>query len=126
MIRGPYNAQVEPPAPFVLVELGDPLGGGLSVTVPAQLDTAADRTVVPLERVEALGLKPIDDQLVAGFGGVRQVVPLYLVTLAVHTFPPVTVRVLAHAGEPWVLLGRDVLNAHRLLLDGPNLVLELG
>jgi hypothetical protein len=125
MIRGPYNAQLQPPAPFVPVELGDPLGGP-AVTVPAQIDTAADRTVVPLDRVKALGLEPIDELLIGGFGGTRQRVPLYLVLLAVQTFPPVTVQVLAPADEPWVLLGRDVLNAHRLLLDAPNLVLELG
>jgi hypothetical protein len=34
--------------------------------------------------------------------------------------------VVASSGEPWVLLGRDVLNAHRLLLDGPHLTLEIG
>ena len=27
---------------------------------------------------------------------------------------------------PFVLLGRDVLNHFRVLLDGPNLVLEMG
>jgi hypothetical protein len=34
--------------------------------------------------------------------------------------------VLASPSEQWVLLGRDVLNAHRLLLDCPSLGLEMG
>jgi hypothetical protein len=31
----------------------------------------------------------------------------------------------AYVEEPFVLLGRDVLNGHRLLLDGPGLTHEI-
>jgi hypothetical protein len=41
-----------------------------------------------------------------------------------HDAKPQPREVLA-ADEPWVLLGRDVLNSHRLVLDGPQLILEL-
>jgi hypothetical protein len=34
--------------------------------------------------------------------------------------------VFALEGEPFILLGRDVLNQHRVLLDGPGLALEIG
>jgi hypothetical protein len=125
MIRGTYNTQVQPPAPFVLVSLRDALGLEQSLTIPAQIDTAADRTVVPLSAVTSLGLSPIDERTFVGFGGTLQRVPLFLLSLAIHTFPASVVQVIAHPDEPWVLLGRDVLNAYRLLLDGPNLVLEL-
>lgn len=94
--------------------------------MPAQIDTAADRTVVPLARLQALGLEPIDEVKVGGFGGHEQKVFVYAVSLAVQTFAPRTLAVFAHAREPWVLLGRDVLNSYRLLLDGPALVLQLG
>ena len=40
--------------------------------------------------------------------------------------PPQTLEVVASAGEAWILLGRDVLNTHRLVLDGPQLALEIG
>lgn len=40
--------------------------------------------------------------------------------------PARELAVVAHAGEQWVLLGRDVLNSYRVLLNGPNAVLELG
>jgi hypothetical protein len=33
--------------------------------------------------------------------------------------------VLASHDEPYALLGRDVLNRFTILLDGPNLVLEV-
>jgi hypothetical protein len=38
---------------------------------------------------------------------------------------PITVEAFASREEPHVLLGRDVLNHFRVLLDGPNLVLEM-
>jgi hypothetical protein len=126
MLRVPFNSQVQPPAPFLLVTLSDPLDGRSTPDLPAQLDTAADRTVVPLAVVKSLGLEPVDELEVVGLGGVRQTVPVYVVGLAIRSLPPRPVRVIAHADEPWVLLGRDVLNDYRLLLDGPNLVLELG
>jgi hypothetical protein len=38
---------------------------------------------------------------------------------------PRLVKVLASLEEPYVLLGRDVLNHFRITLDGPNLVLDI-
>ena len=69
MIRVAYNQQKQPPAPFVLVTLANPFDGTAMPDVPAQLDTAADRTLVPLALMEALGLEPIDDILIGGVGG---------------------------------------------------------
>ncbi len=37
-----------------------------------------------------------------------------------------TLRVIADRDEPYVLLGRDVLNHFRVELDGPNLIVEIG
>lgn len=125
-IRGPHNAQVQPPAPFVFVTIGNPLTDPAGLPFPAQLDTAADRTVVPLTVVQSLGLKPLDKTSVAGFGGKPHSVDRYVVSIAVQGFAPRPRLVIAHADEPWVLLGRDVLNDHRIVLDGPNLTLEVG
>jgi hypothetical protein len=52
--------------------------------------------------------------------------PSYPVRITIHNFPPLTIEAVASPGESWVLIGRDVLNAQRLLLDGPGLVLEIG
>jgi hypothetical protein len=38
---------------------------------------------------------------------------------------PITVKVVASPDEPYALLGRDVLNKHTIVLDGPNLILEV-
>jgi hypothetical protein len=63
---------------------------------------------------------------VCGLGGRVDVLSIYLVELVVHDYPPIRVPVLAGENEPFVLLGRDVLNHFRVLLDGPAKALEIG
>jgi hypothetical protein len=126
VIRYAYNTQMQPPAPFVLIVLRDPVSGAEVRDAPAQLDSAADRTVLPLVLVQGLALHICGQVTVVGFGGASAQTPLYAVELGVHDLPPAPLRVIASPGEPWVLLGRNVLNAHRLVLDGPCLGLEIG
>ncbi|MBL8800153.1 MAG: hypothetical protein JNM56_40095 [Planctomycetia bacterium] len=126
MIRYAYNAQKEPPAPFILVTLRHPYSGAELSDVPAQLDTGADQSLVPLAMAQALSLLHTGEVEVGGVGGAFKFMERYGVLIAIHTFPPRLVEVLSHPGEPWVLLGRDVLNHHRLILDGPRLALEIG
>jgi hypothetical protein len=126
MTRYAYNRQITPPAPFVHVSLRCLETGKTIDDLPAQLDTAADRTVVPGPLIEQLGLVPLDELPVTTFGGQRLLVTTYLVELTIRNQFPQSVEVLAHPEEPFLLLGRDVLNQHRLLLDGPSQVLEIG
>jgi predicted aspartyl protease len=121
-----YNQQVSPPAPFVHVTLRHPVRSEAVSDLPAQLDTAADFTVVPLSLIEELGLVPFDAVPVLGFGGTLTNVPTFLVRLSLRGQEPVALEVLGSAGEPHILLGRDILNRHRFVLDGPRLVLEMG
>ena len=126
MIRYNYLSQLRPPAPFVYVTLRNPVSGAEQRDVPAQLDTAADRTLLPDIFVQSLALPQIGSIVIGGVGGVTQSMPSYPVEMAIHSLPPQLIEVVASAGESWVLLGRDVLNAYRLLLDGPQLFLEIG
>lgn len=125
MTRYGYNAQKQPPAPFVLLVLRHPRSGTEVRDIPAQLDTAADRTLLPLPVAEALGLDRIGGIDIGGVGGTVEQMPVYDVLLGIHPLPLRLIEVVAHPGEPWVLLGRDVLNSHRLVLDGPGLVLQI-
>jgi len=126
MIRYTYNRQVNPPAPFVYVSLRCPQTGKSLENLAAQIDTAADRTVMPGRLVDLLELVPLDEFRVAGLGGQVFSVPTYKAELMLHNLSPQPIEVIAHEAEPFILLGRDVLNRHRLLLDGPGLVLEIG
>jgi hypothetical protein len=54
MSRYRYNHQVDPPAPFAYAVVGTPVDGGRSDEYPAQIDPAADISVVPWRVVEDL------------------------------------------------------------------------
>ncbi len=51
--------------------------------------------------------------------------PTFLVQIQLRGSHTQVIKVLASAEEPYILLGRDVLNRFRITLDGPNLVLEI-
>ena len=83
-------------------------------------------TLHPLAVAQTLALDKIGDVVIGGVGGTVETMPVYDVLLGIYPLPLQVFEVVAHAGEPWALLGRDVLHAHRLLLDGPGLALESG
>jgi hypothetical protein len=126
VIRYAYNLQVQPPAPFVLVNLRSPMTGAAVRDVPAQIDTGADCTVLPESVSLALALIASGQATATGFAGIPTQVSLYPVELGIHTEAPQPLEVLTSPEEAWVLLGRDVLNGKRVLLDGPGLALEIG
>jgi predicted aspartyl protease len=107
------------------VVLGRPAEDDFISDLPAQLDTAADLTVVPLAIVKQLGLLPFDSMPVRGFGGSITNVSTFLVRLGVRGKDLVAIEVLGSAQEPHILLGRDVLNRYRIVLDGPRCILEM-
>jgi len=125
MIQYAYNSQIQPPAPFVHVSLRCAESGKEVQDLPAQLDTAADRTVVPAGVVDALALVPLDELPVGGFGGQVFLLPTFKVDLSIRGLSSQPVEVIGHPEESFILLGRDVLNAHRIVLDGPRLALEI-
>jgi hypothetical protein len=125
MVRYTYNQQVSPPAPFVHVSVRPPYEGAAGIVVPAQIDPAADLSVIPARLVEELKLVPLDSVSAVGFAGHTVTLPSFLVEIAIRDLQPVTVKALASHDEPYVLLGRDVLNRFTIVLDGPNLVLEV-
>jgi hypothetical protein len=125
MIRYRYLTQFQPPAPFIYVNFRNPVSGAEQRDVPTQVDSAADRTVLPDTVVQALSLPQVGTIMIGGVGGVVQTLPSYPVEVTVHNLPALTIEVVASAGEPWVLLGRDVLNALRTLLEGPQQFVEI-
>jgi len=125
LIHYRYHDALEPPAPFVNVTLVHPVTSAMLSNLPGQVDSGADRTVVPTRLVEALDLPQVGERQVAGLGGHIETFSLYAVRLSVHDRPTQLLSVLACPGEPWILLGRDCINAHKLVLNGPGLTLGL-
>jgi predicted aspartyl protease len=124
-MRYAYNRQVTPPPPFVHVTVACPQTRRDWADLPAQMDTACDRTVVPLHVVERLGLLPVAELPALVAGGREVQMSIFLVRIALRSMAPITAEVFAHVEEPFILLGRDILNRYRIVLDGPNLSLEI-
>ncbi len=61
--------------------------------------------------------------LIGGLGGITYTLPTYVVLVGIHDLAVQPIKVVASADEAWPLLGRDLLNAVRLTLDGPQSVL---
>jgi hypothetical protein len=112
MIAYRYVQDLNPPAPFVNVSLRCPATGRSAENLPAQVDTAADRTVLPGPIVAALALVEDGRMPFQGFAGEIIELPIYLVGIRVHDLPEMLVRAALGSREPHILLGRDVLNAN--------------
>lgn len=125
MIRYRYAKQLTRPAPFVCVSVGCVATGALISGLPAQIDTAADRTVLPRQVVATLGLAEDGRALFQGVGSEIFELPLYLVEVRIQDFRPLLVRAVLGAAESHILLGRDVLNDYHVHLEGPELSLEV-
>jgi len=125
MARYRYVTELNPPAPFMTVSLRCLATGHELSGLPAQVDSAADRTIVPGPTIAELGLVPDGRVVFQGFGSQLFELPIYLVEIKGPDLLPMPIRVALGENEPYLLLGRDVLNACRVLLDGPHLALEI-
>jgi predicted aspartyl protease len=126
MIRYLYNRQVNPPAPFVHVTIRTANASKELSEYPAQIDPGADRTVIPWQVVEELGLDEIRRLPIGVVGGQILNMPTFLVQIEIRQLESLALEVLGDKEERFTLLGRDILNNFRLLLDGPQLALEIG
>lgn len=123
-MRFDYSANEEPPAPAFPVRVRHPALRDRSLDLTGKIDTGADLTAIPVSVVAALTLDRTTDMAVAGFDGLPRRVELYAVQLELPTGERSRLNALAVPAD-YVLLGRDVLNQLRLLLDGPALSLEI-
>lgn len=114
-----YYTAVRPPAPYANVTVSAPGTSAAGLRVPAHLDTGAFVTVIPLGLAAPLGLVQVREVRAEGLDGTVVLMPTFLIELTIDGLSPMTVEALASAGEPTVLLGRDVLNRYQILLNGP-------
>jgi hypothetical protein len=120
-----YDAtRFQPPAPVAMVTLRNPAIGDVRAAVPMLLDSGADVSLVPEAVVRQIGVTPtpgVQYQLIA-FDGTVSVAPVVQLELVFcrRTFRGQFLLTDQDSG----ILGRNVLNALPLLLDGPRLVWE--
>lgn len=103
---------------------------GRNETVQALLDTGADYTQIPLSIARALGLRKVGEREIIYADGIPRLEshksPTYRADVEFDgaVFRGVLVSgddSFTPNGEPWALIGRDILN-RAVVLDGPRRV----
>lgn len=114
-----------PPSPSVLLNLTHPVTGQRVEDVPAIVDAGADQTVIPERLILELGLIQLDQQLVRGFDGSPRLLPTFLTRIQVRDLPRFDLEIIASPAIENAILGRDVLNRYKVVLDGPGQVMTI-
>jgi hypothetical protein len=114
----------DPPAPLSRVVLRNPETGAVWSDVPMLLDSGADVTLVPQAVPGHLALDAVAGKQyeLSGFDGSLSQAPVVRLEMIFcrRTFRGQFLLV----DQAWGILGRNVLNALTLLLDGPRLTWE--
>lgn len=120
-----YSTDYVPAAPVVEIRLGAPGMAPITHFLDAFVDTGADATLVPVAYLREIGAKVVDQAALRSQWGERLEVILYAVALQVNTHHFPAVRVVGDEIGNDVILGRNVLNRLKLLLDGPAGIIEV-
>ena len=109
-----------PPAPVAHVTLRNPATGAILSNVPMLIDTGADATLLPSNAIEQLGIAVGEDTNieVQVFDG--EIKRLKLVKLELYFLDKKFTGEYLLVDRPIGILGRNVLNNIRILLDGPR------
>lgn len=121
-----YTPAYTPPAPIVELWLGAPEATPVVGPLAALLDTGSDGTLIPTRYLRAIpSLTPVDRKRLRSQWGEPRLVRLYLVDVEVAGFRLPDIEVVADTVGDEVVLGRNVLNRLRIILDGPKLIIDI-
>lgn len=114
-----YNSSYFPPAPFVditIISMAELLRVG---PLPAMVDSGADGTIVPQRYLDQIHAPPTVEMGLRSQWGERRRVMLYLVDIRIDEINLPAIEVVGDDATDEIILGRDVLNRLRILLNGP-------
>jgi hypothetical protein len=119
-----YDRAVVPPAPIVEVEVANPYSGK-SRKVLGKIDSGAAISTIPVALLNELDLERAGSIGVRGFNQERaRKMKTYRVNLSFENCKFELVEVIL-TPNPYVLVGRDILNQLKIILDGKNLQFQI-
>jgi hypothetical protein len=125
MIHFTYSYAYEPPAPMVEITLRTISDGRSTGVIPAFVDSGADGTIIPAVHLMHLQAPPMAEATIRSQWGERRRVLLYLIDIQIGSIMIRGVEVVGDEELDEIIVGRDVLNQLRVLLDGLGEVVEV-
>ena len=118
-----YDITFEPPAPIAEIKISKPFPLEF-VPLKGKIDSGADKSVIPDALREIMDLKPGKEIIVKGYDGRITSKPTYYITVLLKEFRFDFIDVLS-SDRKEMLIGRDIINNFKLLLDGKNKYFEI-
>jgi predicted aspartyl protease len=118
-MKASYNRNYFPAAPFVDVSLITVAESRRVGPLPPLVDSGADGTIVPLAVLNSISAPPTIEMLMSSQWGESRPVLMYLVDVQIGDITLPGMEVVGDHLSDEIVLGRDVLNHLRVLLDGP-------
>lgn len=115
-----YRTDEFPAIPSVRVNISNLDGSAILYDLDVSVDSGAARTIIPESMLKQLSSTSIGVRELEGIGGFKIQLDIHQIWVIIHGFAAVVVEVAADPFESNILLGRDVMNEHAMLLDGPN------
>jgi predicted aspartyl protease len=118
-MKYPYDIVYEPPFPAGPVVLRNSEEGLRTEKVQALLDTGSDGSLVPIAYLEEILAPPMTDTHIRSHWGEWRPAQLFEVDLELGSLKLPGIFVVGDEQGTEIVLGRNVLNKLRVLLDGP-------
>lgn len=118
-MKASYNRNYFPAAPLVEVSFITVAESRRTGPLPAFVDIGADGTIAPIAVLNSISAPPTVEMLMSSQWGESRPVLMYLVDVQIADIALPGMKVVGDHLSDEVVLGRDVLNHLRVLLDGP-------
>lgn len=119
-MKVPYLNTYTPSIPILQIWLGYPEEALNLGPFEAIVDTGADATILPRSLIDELDAPFVDDAWLSSQWGEWIAVKTFTVDIGLGNLTLPAIRVVADEHNDEIILGRNILNRLKLLLDGPN------
>jgi len=124
-VKYPYSTSYRPPFPVMRVVLRNADEGLRTAPEDALLDTGSDGSLVPISRLQQILAPAIADTNIRSHWGEWRPAQLFVVDIELNGVTLPDIFVVGNEIGNEIVLGRNVLNKLRLVLDGPAHITEM-
>jgi hypothetical protein len=120
-----YSTKYFPAAPHCEIRIGIP-DESLSVgPLLAFIDSGADGTLIPAHYLYPLQPEMYEEKYLQSQWGERRLVATYRLDIGIGDIRLPAIEVVADEQSNEIIVGRNVLNKLRVILDGPKQIVEI-